>query len=291
MRLTRRQLKRLINEAMKSVYGVSDSLALMTNYNNSRDNMIIKADDMIHRRYDFVLYDPSAVYNDISNLSDDSEESLGNLIIKNTKGIITVKEPKPETYANHGAWIVSNSAAIESYGPTIYDLVMAASPAGLTADNSSVSEEARSLWSYYANKRGDVLKIYLDNMKAPLTPSKFDDKFYYHSAGANTGLGPATADHKPFQPVFNFNREIKFPDYLYMAYFSNKQIGEYELLVDNHEKFIDILRGHDSYIGRRIDQYYDTDDAISHEFAYFKLRRSKSPATTIAKEFFAIYYY
>ena len=53
----------------------------------------------------------------------------------------------------------------DNFGPTLYDLVMSVLPNGLTPDRSDVSKEAESLWDYYANKRSDVEKSFLDDMK------------------------------------------------------------------------------------------------------------------------------
>ena len=94
---------------------------------------------------------------------------------------------------------MNRAAAIESYGPTMYDLVMSIAPNGLTADRASVTDDAKSLWQYYANNRSDVLKTYLDNSKDPKTPDTFDDTLYGHGS---------SDDYGPFSPTNIFDKKV-----------------------------------------------------------------------------------
>jgi len=286
MRLTRRQLKRLINEAMKTVYGSGDHLAIMTNYNNPLDSK--KTMDSYgygNRAYHFVLYDPNGVYRDVESLKGISEkdvtidQNLGSLIVKNTKAILSVVDfSNFKGFLSGGAWVVNRAAAIESYGPTMYDLVMSIAPNGLTADRASVTDDAKSLWQYYANNRSDVLKTYLDNSKDPKTPDIFDDTLYGHGS---------SDDYGPFSPTNIFDKKVVDPDYLNMVYSSDRSIGEYEILVDNHEIFINALKNHDSFIGEKIRKNYS--DAETNTSAYYSLYR-KSAAETVNGNFFQKYY-
>jgi len=57
---------------------------------------------------------------------------------------------------------VSRAAAIEGYGPTLYDLVMSIEENGIIPDRGSVSRSARKVYRFYAEKRPDIEKKYLD---------------------------------------------------------------------------------------------------------------------------------
>jgi len=284
MRLTRRQLERLINEAMQPVYGAGDRLALMTNYNNPLDSKNVM-DGYGNRQYFFILYDPNGVYREVEKLKGVSQEDidyefrLGSLIVNNTKAILGVTDFSNFKGLNsRGAWVVNRAAAIENYGPTMYDLVMSVAPDGLTADRLNVTSAAKSLWSYYANNRTDVLKTYLDNSKDPKTPDTFDDTHYGHGS---------SDDYGPFSPTNSFDKEIVDPDYLNMMYSSDRSIGEYEILVDNHEMFIDAIRDHDSGIGESVRDNYD--DPATNIFAYFSFSKA-SAAEVVNGMFFQMYY-
>lgn len=284
MRLTRRQLERLINEAMQPVYGAGDRLALMTNYNNPLDSKNVM-DGYGNRQYFFILYDPNGVYREVEKLKGVSQEDidyefrLGSLIVNNTKAILGVTDFSNFKGLNsRGAWVVSRAAAIESYGPTMYDLVMSVAPDGLTADRLNVTSAAKSLWSYYANNRSDVLKTYLDNSKDPKTPDTFDDTHYGHGS---------SDDYGPFSPTNSFDKEIVDPDYLNMMYSSDRSIGEYEILVDNHEMFINAIRDHDSGIGESVRDNYD--DPATNIFAYFSFSKA-SAAEVVNGMFFQMHY-
>ena len=277
MRLTRRQLRRLISEAMQPVYGAGDRLALMTNYNNPLDSKK-KIDYYGNREYYFILYDPNGVYREVEKLKGVSSEDiefeykLGSLIVNNTKAILGVTDfSNFEGLLSRGSWVVSRAAAI-------YDLVMSVAPNSLTADRNDVTDDAKSLWSYYANNRSDVLKTYLDNNKDPKTPDTFDDTHYGHGS---------SDDYGPFSPTNSFDKEVVDPDYLNMMYSSDRSIGEYEILVDNHEMFINALRDHDSRIGEAVRDNYDDPD--KNIFAYFSFNRP-SAAETVNGMFFQTYY-
>lgn len=83
-----------------------------------------------------------------------------------------------------GAWIIRDSSAIGGFGPLIYDVAIewcTANGGGLTADRTSVSPEARRIWSYYLNNRSDVRSFQLDDDKNTLTPTD-DDNAGMHAA-------------------------------------------------------------------------------------------------------------
>ena len=73
----------------------------------------------------------------------------------------------------NGAWEVVRSAAEGGYGPTLYDMIMSISPNGLTSDRSQVSDEAKNIWDFYAHKRPEIEKRFLDPNE--LTTTEYDD--------------------------------------------------------------------------------------------------------------------
>ena len=63
------------------------------------------------------------------------------------------------------AWVIDESHAVKGWGPFIYDIAMEWATLkgdGLTCDRESVSDQARSVWKHYFDKRQDVVKIDAD---------------------------------------------------------------------------------------------------------------------------------
>jgi len=72
--------------------------------------------------------------------------------------------------------IVSSSAHLRGLGPLLYDLMLdAVAPDPLAADRSTVSSDAKSVWDYYLNDRGDVESQQLDDPYNTLTPTDIDN--------------------------------------------------------------------------------------------------------------------
>jgi len=70
-----------------------------------------------------------------------------------------------------GAWHVSRSLVKSGWGPMLYDIAIEYSTqhgGGLTSDRREVSTEARAVWDYYLNSRGDVTAHQLDDDEASL---------------------------------------------------------------------------------------------------------------------------
>jgi hypothetical protein len=94
------------------------------------------------------------------------------------------------------AWIVAGSEAEYGFGPLLYDVAMewaTLNGNGLTSDRYEVSAQARKVWDYYLNNRGDVKNSQLDDMQNTLTKPK-EDNCNQYSAGrdANKVSGLAT---------------------------------------------------------------------------------------------------
>jgi len=67
------------------------------------------------------------------------------------------------------AYEVKQSAALQGYGPLLYDLILShIYPGFLMSDRNSVSKQARNVWNFYLNNRPDVNKVLLTSI--------FDDK-------------------------------------------------------------------------------------------------------------------
>ena len=71
------------------------------------------------------------------------------------------------------AYEVKQSAALQGYGPLLYDLVLShIYPGFLVSDRSSVSKEARKVWNFYLNNRPDVNKVLITSIYNP-DPSQY----------------------------------------------------------------------------------------------------------------------
>jgi TP901 family phage tail tape measure protein len=78
-------------------------------------------------------------------------------------------------------YYVGLSSATKGYGPRLYDVLMEAvteKGAMLTSDRSSVSGDARKVWEYYFNNRGDVKKTQLEPKDWTQNDALLDPKLY-----------------------------------------------------------------------------------------------------------------
>jgi len=135
----------------------------------------------------FVLYDIEEAYSKLRNREKlngklDGQEFL-ELVFGETypdiaSGPTCVKSTF--TVASHEldcnkAWEVLFAAAINGLGPSMYDMIMSISPNGIVSDRESVSDKAGSVYSYYANRREDVSKTFLDSTLNHYTETTIDD--------------------------------------------------------------------------------------------------------------------
>ena len=76
----------------------------------------------------------------------------------------------------HGARVVRRGAAVDGYGPTLYDAVMELTPYPIINDRESVESDVIDMMDFYLNNRNDVQKQLLDNVEdreyGPVTPKK-----------------------------------------------------------------------------------------------------------------------
>ena len=133
---------------------------------------------------DFVMYDWSHAQANIdldisAGIEIDGNNINDAIVEENENGysaiaaVMRVKIPDRGFGNCNGAWEVVRSAAEGGYGPTLYDMVMSISPNGLTSDRSQVSDDAKKVWDFYAHKRPEIEKRFLDGME--LTTTDFDD--------------------------------------------------------------------------------------------------------------------
>jgi hypothetical protein len=75
------------------------------------------------------------------------------------------------------AWsIEASSAEINGLGPLLYDLMIdLIHPHPLASDRFEVSPDARRIWDYYRDRRGDIESIQLDDLRNTLTPVEDDN--------------------------------------------------------------------------------------------------------------------
>jgi|TARA_R110000782_G_scaffold183068_1_gene273295 hypothetical protein len=105
-------------------------------------------------------------------------------------GLITIRQPterKGTAFTGgkvqkdgtcSGAWILAGSEASRGWGPLLYDVAIewaSINGKGLTPDRHTVSAQARAVWDYYLNKRGDVKDYQLDDLENTLTNTEDDN--------------------------------------------------------------------------------------------------------------------
>tara|TARA_Y100000310_G_scaffold81929_1_gene78543 strand:- start:266 stop:853 length:588 start_codon:yes stop_codon:yes gene_type:complete len=111
----------------------------------------------------------------------------------NANGEVLVYSPSApmDNYGScDNAFMVGSSEADGGWGPFIYDIAIEYSTlngGGLMPDRDMVSSDARRIWDYYLNSRGDVQAHQLDDLENKLTPT---DKDNCHQASAIKDKGP-----------------------------------------------------------------------------------------------------
>ena len=104
-------------------------------------------------------------------------------------GVVAANSFSPDPPCK-GAYMVSWSQVegefrSEGWGPMLYDIAMELATmagSGLIADRGAVSPYALNVWKYYADSRGDVEKVQLDDKKGRLTPEDKEDDCNQHVA-------------------------------------------------------------------------------------------------------------
>ena len=103
-----------------------------------------------------------------------------------TYGGVKIKRAVPRLYGECGdAYMISGAFAVSGWGPMLYDVAMewaTLNGGGLMADREGVSGDARQVWDYYLNNRGDVTPDQLDNLANELTPDIEEDNCMQSSA-------------------------------------------------------------------------------------------------------------
>ena len=134
----------------------------------------------------------------------------------NVLAMIQVKPPKDPC---NGAMEIKKSAAIDGYGPTLYDCVMELTD-GIINDRDSVSGSAKSVMFKYKDSRPDVEKKLLDNIDDPKTyprtPDTGDDcisgDMTYYEDGVVYTDDPGMVRHMPKweeDPLsYSYNKEL-----------------------------------------------------------------------------------
>jgi hypothetical protein len=90
---------------------------------------------------------------------------------------------------------VSSLIREEGWGPMLYDVAMeyaTSKGSGLMSDRSDVSSDAFGVWQYYADQRGDVEKVQMDDVDDRLTPDITYDNCEQASVYADANLPGST---------------------------------------------------------------------------------------------------
>jgi hypothetical protein len=179
----------------------------------------------------FVLFDIDWAYQVIKAFEDDPDMTpffLGEHPKYNAglKAIVVLSEPEQPS---GGAWRVRGAAAQDGWGPTMYDLVMGATPRPLMADRGSVSRDAKEVWDFYKDNRSDIEKNPLDDYRKQYTPNTEDD--------ARPGGAGAYLDRSYWS---GGSHEEFLEDSLNWTYNRDKVSGT-DKLYENAEYFISVL--------------------------------------------------
>ena len=179
--MIRKIIRTILKEEMYKPSAVSGKFAIWTNW--------LDDENFPQNELDFVMYDWShaqAVIDEMIEFAGSSPDhnldgnDINDAITETNENgysaiaaVMRVRVPDRGFGNCNGAWEVVRSAAEGGYGPTLYDMVMSISPNGLTSDRMQVSDDAKKVWDFYAHKRPDIEKRFLDGME--LTTTDFDD--------------------------------------------------------------------------------------------------------------------
>lgn len=225
----------IIGEAAVNPSSLTDSHALINNWLPGNTSGI------------FILFDAEKALSAIRDINENGYSNLSHgtfykPVLDNTKGMIRIDQMLRNDRNPYGAYQVSYSSAESGYGPLMYDLVLSVVPGGIYPDRSSTSKSARRVWKYYADRRTDVVKSYIDNFSNSKTAYKYDDGIRYREGDK------AEYDryNTPFKPSVSFGNKSLPPDaYLNMVYsipgadVNNSQVAN--SMKDNYGNFLKIV--------------------------------------------------
>lgn len=127
--------------------------------------------DVIVRRIEGVQ---AGRYNVPSDIVTFFHELKGINVAKLVRGVVRLTPPDEGDC--RGAWMVKLSMAEKGYGPMLYDVAMSMAPSRvIMPDRLTTSQQAGGVWKFYADKRGDVKALPLDDITSPRTPPTYDD--------------------------------------------------------------------------------------------------------------------
>ena len=161
MKITREQLSKIILEEIEKVvneeYHPPSSLSsdefmlLIPNYTNPDSDVVRLV---------------------LATKPKEKVDSYSNFFKNNVKAVIQMhKSDGPGL--KKGVHEIKRSAAIEDYGPSIYDLSLMFAKKGVMSDRQRVSNDATKVWNKYLNERPDVSKF-----KIKKTPTSSLDYYY-----------------------------------------------------------------------------------------------------------------
>ena len=109
----------------------------------------------------------------------DKPEEYAHLQVDQVQGGINLVSLDSEYGPCEGAMMVGSvSAEPTGWGPLLYDVAIEWATIkgnGLISDREGVSLDARKVWDYYLNNRGDVTANQLDDLDNTLTPEEEDN--------------------------------------------------------------------------------------------------------------------
>ena len=118
-----------------------------------------------------VLYDTKQMLEAISQGVIDGDDPRDSIVKNGTSGVtgivcMSLANPEKDGGFAEGAYVIRATAAKQGNGPLLYDMALSLGKY-VVPDRSLVSDEARKIWKYYYEKRGDVVNVPLPDYKKP----------------------------------------------------------------------------------------------------------------------------
>ena len=161
MRITKKQLSKIILEEIEKV--VNEEYHPPSSLSSDEFMLLIP---------NYTESDSDVVRLVLATKPKEKVDSHSNFFKNNVKAVILMHKSDASGLKN-GVHEIKRSAAIEDYGPSIYDLALMFAEKGVMSDRQRVSNAATNVWNKYLNDRPDVSKF-----KIKRTPTSSLDYYY-----------------------------------------------------------------------------------------------------------------
>jgi len=154
------------------------------------------------------------------------KEEFFNAMVGVSLGGIIFKKP---VFNCNNAHVIELATAWKGIGPAMYDMAMSLAPNGLFADRREVSDSAQKIWKHYHDKRPEINKTFLDDLRSKFTPQDEDDCQPSVNSKRGFGMYSRTMPEEPYRkdPMnYSYNTDYALSDIKSLKNIHIKEIVE-----------------------------------------------------------------